>query len=187
MKKILIGMTAVLFVAASFIVFSSGANAAEYVGAKKCKACHIKQYKSWEKTGMAESFEQLKAGVSAEAKKKAGLDANKDYTGDANCLKCHTTGYGKPGGFTSIDATPNLAGVQCESCHGAGSEYRDVMKKNKEYKLAEIKAAGLVVPSENEAGCLECHGEGNPFKDRGFDFKKALEKTHEHFPLKKQH
>lgn len=187
MKKILIGMLVVLFVAASFIAFTSDAGAAEYVGAKKCKACHIKQFKSWQKTGMAESFEKLKAGVSADAKKKAGMDPDKDYTTDAGCLKCHTTGYGKPGGFTTIDATPDLAGVQCESCHGAGSEYRDMMKKNKEYKIADIKAVGLIVPSENEAGCMECHGEGNPFKDRGFDFKGALEKTHDHHPLKKQH
>lgn len=187
MKKILIGMMVVLFFAASFIVLTSGADAAEYVGAKKCKACHIKQYKSWETTGMANSLESLKPGVKADAKKKAGLDPDKDYTSDAGCLKCHTTGYGEAGGFTSADATPDLAGVGCESCHGAGSEYRDVMKKNKDYTMAEIKAAGLVVPSENEAGCMKCHGEGNPFKDKGFDFKSALEKTHEHTPLKKQH
>jgi hypothetical protein len=186
-KKILIGMIAVLFISASFIALSSDAGAAEYIGAKKCKACHIKQYKSWEKTSMAQSFENLKPGVKADAKKKAGLDPDKDYTGDAGCLKCHTTGYGKPGGFTTIDATPDLAGVQCESCHGPGSEYRDTMKKNKEYKLAEVKAQGLIIPSEDEAGCMACHGEGNPFKDRGFNFKEALEKTHEHFPLKKEH
>ncbi|UCE72390.1 MAG: cytochrome c family protein, partial [Nitrospiraceae bacterium] len=93
------------------------AEGADYVGVKKCKACHIKQYKSWQKTTMAESFENLKQGVKVEEKKKAGLE-DKDYTADASCLKCHTTGYGQPGGFTSIADTPNLAGVQCESCHG---------------------------------------------------------------------
>lgn len=187
MKKILIGMLSILFIAASFVAFSSDADAAEYIGAKKCKACHIKQFKSWKKTSMADSFETLKAGVKADAKKKAGMDPDKDYTHDAKCLKCHTTGYGKPGGFTSIEETPKLAGVQCESCHGPGSEYRGIMKKNKKYKLAEVKAAGLVIPSEDEAGCLECHGDDNPFKDRGWNFKEKLEKTHDHIPMKNEH
>ena len=187
MKKILIVLIAVLFVTASFIAVASNANAADYIGAKKCKACHIKQFKSWQKTTMADSFENLKPGVNADAKKKAGLDADKDYTHDAGCLKCHTTGYGKPGGFTSIEDTPKLAGVQCESCHGPGSAYRDLMKKNKKYKIAEAKAQGLVVPSEDEAGCMACHGEGNPFKDKGWNFKESLEKAHEHFPMKNEH
>lgn len=190
MKKIMTVFFAVLFVAAVFGVTTVGA--AEYVGAKKCKMCHIKQYKSWEATSMSGSFENLKAGVNAEAKKKAGLDADKDYTHDAGCLACHTTGYGKPGGFTTIEETPDLAGVQCEGCHGPGSEYKDVMKANKDYKLAEVTAAGLIIPSKDEAGCMSCHGGSSPFTDKvdpkyKFDFKDRLEKTHEHTPLKNAH
>lgn len=168
------------------------AGEAEYLGVKKCKACHFKQYKSWKKTSMAKSFENLKPGVKAEAKKKAGLDPEKDYTNDESCLKCHTTGYGEPGGFKNIDDTPKLAGVQCESCHGPGSNYRKIMKKNKKYKLSEVKDAGIVIPSEDEKGCLECHGEESPFNEKvdpkyKFVFEERLEKTHEHFPLKYQH
>jgi hypothetical protein len=190
MKKIMTVLFAVLFVAAVFGVTTT--DAAEYVGAKKCKMCHIKQYKSWEKTTMADSFENLKPGVKAEAKKKAGIDPDKDYTADESCLKCHTTGYGKPGGFVSIEETPKLAGVQCEGCHGPGSEYKDIMKKNKEYKLDEVKAAGLIIPSEDEAGCMVCHGADSPFTEKvdpayKWDFKERLEKTHEHFPLKNAH
>lgn len=186
MKKILVGLLSVLFIAVSVFAIAADADAAEYIGAKKCKACHIKQYKAWEKTSMANSFENLKPGVKADAKKKAGMDPDKDYTTDASCLKCHTTGYGKPGGFTSIEETPKLAGVQCESCHGPGSDYSPIMKKNKEYKIAEVKAAGLIIPSEDEKGCMECHGADNPFKGE-WNFKERLEKTHEHFPLKKEH
>ena len=187
MKKILIGFIVVLFVAVTVIAFTAVADAADYIGVKKCKACHIKQYKSWKKTGMANSFENLKPGVKADAKKKAGLDADKDYTTDAKCLKCHTTGYGKPGGFKSIAETPKLAGVQCESCHGPGGDYKVTMKKDKKYKIADVKAEGLILPSEDEKGCMACHGGDNPFKDRGFNFKEALEKTHAHFPLKNKH
>ena len=168
---------------------------AKYIGAKKCKACHMKQYKSWAKTNMAKSFDNLKPGVKAEEKKKVGLEADKDYTHDADCLKCHTTGYGKAGGFVSIEETPKLAGVQCEGCHGPGSEYKAVMKKNKKawkktgYTSEELKAIGLTIPSEEETGCMVCHGGDSPFNDKvdakyKFDFKDRLEKTHKHFPLK---
>lgn len=185
-----------MFVIAFFSMTTANADGAKYLGAKKCKMCHMKQYKSWEKTKMATSFESLKPGVKAEAKKKAGLDPDKDYTTDAKCLKCHTTGYGKPGGFTTIAETPKLAGGQCEACHGPGSEYikvmKKIMKKKKEYKLDAIKAVGLVVPSEDEKGCRECHSDESPFNEEvapkyKFIFKERLKKTHEHFPLKHKH
>ncbi|MBL7049792.1 MAG: hypothetical protein ISR96_09795 [Nitrospira sp.] len=166
--------------------------AAEYVSAKKCKTCHIKQYKSWLETGMAESFENLKAGIKGEEKIKAGLDPAKDYTSDPACLKCHTTGYGKPGGFVSLEQTPELINVQCEGCHGPGGDFRVIMKKNKKFTLAEVEAAGLILPSETNNNCLECHGEESPFNEKldpkyKFDFKERVKNTHEHFPLKYKH
>lgn len=180
-----------LMLALAFFSVTS-ANSAEYLGVKKCKMCHMKQYKSWKATSMAKSLENLKSGVKADAKKKAGLDPNKDYTTDANCLKCHTTGYGEAGGFKSMADTPKLAGVQCESCHGAGGDYRKVMMKNPKYKIDEIKAAGLIVPSEDEKGCLKCHGADSPFTEKvdpkyKFDFKERLKKSHENFPQKYTH
>ena len=193
LKKIIIGFVAILFVAASFAATDANAEA-KYIGAKKCKACHMKQFKSWKKTTMAGSFENLKPGVKGAEKTKASLDADKDYTHDADCLKCHTTGYGK-GGFTSIEETPKLAGVQCEGCHGPGSEYAKVMKKNKKawketgYTSESLKAIGLIIPSEDEAGCMSCHGSDSPFTEKvdakyKWDFKPRLENTHTHFPLK---
>ena len=140
-------------------------NGAEYVGVKNCKICHIQQNKSWQKTGMATSFESLKPGIKAEEKKKAGIDPDKDYTADPNCLKCHTTGYGKPGGFISLAETPKLINVQCEVCHGAGSDFRRIMK-DKKFKLSDAKAAGLIVPNEKENTCMECHGGDSPFNEK---------------------
>lgn len=192
MNKIFAVLLSIIFIMTFFVVNSSYANGAEYIGIKKCKACHFKQYKSWAKTSMATSFDSLKPGVKAEAKKKAGIDPDKDYTNDANCLECHTTGYGKPGGFTSIEETPKLANVQCESCHGPGGMYREIMKKNKEYKLADIKSVGFIMPSEDEAGCLTCHGSRSPFNEKidakyKFGFKERLELVHKHFRLKYEH
>ena len=194
LKKIIVGFVAILFVAAAFAATNANAEAT-YIGAKKCKACHMKQFKSWQKTTMADSFENLKPGAKAEAKTKAGLEADKDYTHDESCVKCHSTGYGKPGGFTTIEETPQLAGVQCEGCHGPGSEYSAVMKKKQKewkktgYTSEELKAIGLTIPSEDEAGCMACHGGDSPFTEKvdakyKFDFKDRLEKTHKHYPLK---
>lgn len=198
MRKLIVGLISILFVMALFVVTNANAGDAKYIGVKKCKACHIKQYKAWKKTNMANSFENLKHAVKGEEKTKAGLDPNKDYTHDAKCLKCHTTGYGKAGGFTSIEETPKLANLQCEECHGPGSEYSKVMKGNKKkwktegYTSEELKKVGLVIPSEEEKGCKICHGEDSPFTEKvdakhKFNFKERLEKTHEHFPLKYKH
>ena len=56
-----------------------------------------------------QSIERLKKGLSNE-------DLNK-------CYSCHTTGYGKPGGFTSVEETPELKNAGCEVCHGPGGTH----------------------------------------------------------------
>jgi len=94
----------------------------EFRGPKACKKCHIKQYKSWEDTKMAQAFELLKPGERADAKKAAGLDPAKDYSADAKCVGCHVTGNGKPGGYGSGGDDTVLQGVACEMCHGGGGE-----------------------------------------------------------------
>ncbi len=191
MKKLLAVFLVSMLTALISVLIIADLDAADYIGAKKCKACHLKQFKAWKKTTMADSFENLKTGVKVAEKKAAGL-ADKDYTHDPDCLKCHTTGYGKPGGFSSAEETPKLAGVQCEGCHGPGSEYVKIMKKNKKYKIDDVKAAGLTVPSEDEKGCMLCHGADSPFTEKvdaryKWEFRDRLERTHKHFPLKYAH
>jgi hypothetical protein len=164
-----------------------------YVGNGKCKPCHSQQFKSWDTTRMAKAYQILKPGERAEAKKKAGLDPKKDYTTDAKCLPCHTTGYGEPGGFVSFEKTPALVGVGCEMCHGAGSEYvkpEHMSLKNKEYKLTEVVKAGLVAPVTGDRCTTVCHNEKSPFFKKGepFDFaKRKSEGTHTHIALRYKH
>jgi hypothetical protein len=178
-----------LFVGSAFL--SMGGEHA-YVGSKKCKMCHMKEFKSWEETKMAKAYDTLKPGERAEQKKAAGLDPDKDYTTDAECLRCHTTGYGQEGGFVDIESTPNLAGIGCEMCHGPGGTYTKseyMSLKNKEYKKADVVAVGMV-DAVTEAQCLNCHNTDSPFvgDDYVFDFEANKEKgTHEKIPLKYQH
>ena len=163
-----------------------------YVGSKKCKMCHIKEYKSWEATNMAKAFDVLKPGERSDAKSKAGLDPAKDYTTDATCVKCHVTGYGESGGFTDVESTPDLVGVGCEMCHGPGGTYikpEHMSLKNKEYKKADLVAVGMV-DQVAEGQCRGCHNEESPFVGPGyvFDFEANKEEgTHEKYALKYQH
>ncbi len=46
---------------------------------------------------------------------------NHDYA--PSCFPCHTTGFGFLGGSKLPDLTPDMAHVQCESCHGAGADH----------------------------------------------------------------
>ncbi|PIS37989.1 MAG: hypothetical protein CO150_03865 [Nitrospirae bacterium CG_4_9_14_3_um_filter_53_35] len=163
----------IMMVAALFVIVSAGmVSAADYVGVAKCKMCHMKQFKSWEQTKMAKALDSLKPGAAAEAKTAAKLDPEKDYTTDAACLGCHT-----------VNGKADMPGVQCESCHGAGSDYMKVMMTNRDYKLDEIKAKGLV-NAPDEAACKKCHNEKSPFF-KGFTYDKS--KSHEHTPLTKKH
>jgi hypothetical protein len=192
MKRVALMALTVAAVALLFGAASAQAQEFEYIGAKKCKKCHLKQYKSWEKTAMATAFELLKPDVRAAEKTAAGLDPATDYTTDENCIACHVTGYGKPGGFVDIETTPTLAGIGCEWCHGPGGTYtQDGYKTldNKEYKKADIVAVGLV-DTVGEAQCTPCHNSDNPFAGDDFVFDFAAdgdEGLHEHYPLKYEH
>ncbi len=161
---------------------------AQYTGAGRCRPCHLQQAKSWEQTKMAKAFELLKPGVAAEVKRAHNIDPTKDYTGDPNCVSCHVTGYGQPGGFVSAEKTPNLAGVQCEVCHGPGGRYVKpglMSLQNKEYKRSVLVAAGLVVPSAET--CKQCHNKKSPFY-QPFDFVARVHQgIHAHEPLKYKH
>jgi formate-dependent nitrite reductase cytochrome c552 subunit len=170
-----------------------------YVGSKSCKKCHIKLYKSWEATKSAKAFETLKPGQAAEAKKKHGLDPEKDYTKDESCLKCHVTGFGKKGGYAIPDAADEkavkeaaaLEGSGCESCHGPGSAYievfQEINKSKRMYKVDELYAAGL--HKMGPPVCAECHNDKSPTytEEKKLDYAKAKDReTHEHSPLKQR-
>ncbi|MCX5895921.1 MAG: cytochrome c family protein [Proteobacteria bacterium] len=146
---------ALLLFGLPFIAYTSASE--EYVSAKKCKLCHIKIYKSWGQSKHGTAFDVLSPGKNAEAKKKSGLDPQKDYTTDAKCVECHTTGN-----------NAQMPGVQCEVCHGAGKGFTRTGIMNKKLwkedpKGQEKKAleAGLIIKPE-ESLCKKCHNEKSP-------------------------
>jgi hypothetical protein len=103
---------------------------AQYEGRKKCSSCHRSQYQSWRDTAHARALESLRPGVKPQAKRRAKLDPDKDYSADRDCVGCHVTGFGSEGGYDAQDPSQYLVGVGCESCHGPGSEYRLVHRKS---------------------------------------------------------
>ncbi len=79
-----------------------------YIGVDGCIECHPEQHNPWIETIHATAFDTLIA------------------SGDGDnevCFPCHSVGYGEPSGFVNLDTTPELADVQCESCHGPGSNH----------------------------------------------------------------
>ena len=182
-------------------------SAYEYVGTKKCKSCHLETHKSWAKTKMGTAFETLMPGHGKEAKEKLDLDPDKDYSTDTQCLPCHTTGFGKPGGYEippegdkrAARKAKNLAGVGCESCHGPGSGYVKILEEIDEsqrtYSVEELRSAGL--RKIDKSACVNCHNDKSPTfnPDAPFDFDKIMaedkalpkgkaSKIHTHKPLK---
>jgi nitrate/TMAO reductase-like tetraheme cytochrome c subunit len=118
-------------------------SAPSYVGNDKCRPCHMKDqtYPTWAETKHAKAIESLKP----EERTKA------------ECLKCHAT--------NADAATP---GVGCESCHGAGSEYRNIQIMR---DRAKAVAAGMIVPDEKT--CLQCHS-GAPHDLPKWNFAEAM-------------
>ncbi len=129
---------AVAVLAVAVAVVTTVGTAAEensYVGVKKCKMCHMKEYKSWEKTKHAKAFDSLS-------------DADKK---DEAKLKKTTVAFGKPGGFKSVADSAVLTNVGCEACHGPGGKHLAVPMKDKAAKKASIQS-----PKEKNV-CIGCH------------------------------
>jgi hypothetical protein len=87
------------------------AEQAKYLGSASCKECHAAEYDTFKQFNKkAHSFQSL-------TRLKKGLDEAEQK----KCYECHTTGYGKEGGFKSEQETPHLKDAGCEVCHGPGS------------------------------------------------------------------
>ncbi len=142
---------------------------ATFVGIKACGTCHsvavggesVDKATSWSKTAHAQIFKDGMNGV-----------ASDHYS--ASCLGCHTVGYdtdpatANNGGFSSVvqklswvfptvlkpgtyDAVPealrNVGNIQCENCHGAGSQH-----------VISGGNRSLISVNRSSGDCGQCHG-----------------------------
>ena len=154
----------------------------KYVGSEFCAECHLKAFKSWEKTKLATSLLVLGPRKKVQKKKELGLDPLKNYTTDAECMKCHTTGFKK-----KKDGTFKFSeyGIGCEECHGPGSVYSEIMrKKGRDYERKELTEAGMILYFKK--GCLTCHRSQSPLveKDSVFIHKEKYKDVHTPVKLK---
>ncbi len=136
----------------------------QYVGASKCKTCHKKelmgdQYGTWSDGPHAEAFETLEEDDSTALAAKLGVAGPASEASE--CLSCHVTAFGQPAEAFYKDLEFE-DGVQCESCHGPGRDYR---KKKIMSDPEQAKAKGLWDPGAHAKICTECHNPRSPTWD----------------------
>jgi predicted CXXCH cytochrome family protein len=164
-------------VAATISTTSSGTTnlsrtitAGTYMGINTCALCHSggvvapNMVAGWSQTGHATKFTR-------------DIDGGVNFYNN-NCVKCHTVGYDAHvaavnGGFDDIAAQhgwtvpavltngnwaampaalKNVANVQCENCHGPGSEHA--------YSLGDINRISTSLHGDN---CAQCHDSKNAY------------------------
>lgn len=126
---------------------------ADYVGSNACQSCHAKEFETWQASPHAHAVKTLE---------KAGKQTN------ADCLGCHTTAYGKPGGYPeggAPEASPDFARVGCESCHGPGGDHvGETARRVGTILSLGDKCDSCVILKV----CGTCHDQAN---DPGFEFE----------------
>jgi len=121
----------------------------QYVGSETCVDCHAEISQLWSQTRHANAYDSL-------------LNARQQDL--PACLQCHVVGYGETGGFLDQELTLELAGVQCESCHGSGKRHIDAPDDMHN-----------IIRSPTEKDCRTCHTTG---QDLHFDFQKKIALVH---------
>ena len=125
-----------------------------YVGARACGACHSgkgmgNQYGMWLHSKHSRAYAAL---ARPESKQIAAISGLRQAPQEAPiCLGCHATAYNSEE-WEKDDTFHIEDGVQCEVCHGPGSEYMsEAVMRNKD----EAMKAGLRMPDERF--CMGCH------------------------------
>ncbi len=171
MKRIAI-IAAVLFAAGLTAV--AAADVPTYVGAGKCRDCHRaekqgKQHPIWEASKHAQAFNNLKAET---AKNAAGESIPAQQA--PACLKCHAPQFEK-----SPEVT--IEGVTCETCHGPGSQYKDLSVMMDKEAAVKNGLAFFAAKDAVQALCMTCHADAHGIT---FDFPKAWDAIKHHKPGK---
>ena len=111
----------------------------DFVTSQTCGTCHADAFQVWEGSAHAHAIDIL-------------IRERKEF--DTQCVICHVTGSGQPGGFEDLYRTAHLANVQCEACHGQGREH------SQQPTVFKMESLG---PNS----CVTCH---NPSNSPEFEF-----------------
>lgn len=93
------------------------------MGVQSCEKCHAAEIQTWKRTPHSETF------LTLHRKPEAQQIANKlgiaNFKSDSNCIQCHYTMSANASGSVS-EHLEAIAGVSCESCHGAAQDWINV-------------------------------------------------------------
>lgn len=101
-------------------------------GSDSCASCHPQDDAVWHASRHSHAWDVL-------------VEQGAHF--DPFCQQCHTTGYGMPGGFTSVAESQSLTHVGCENCHGPSQ--------------AHVSDPRVKTPFLAQEQCLECHDHEN--------------------------
>ena len=151
-----------------------------YIGARTCASCHSgkgigNQYSLWLHSKHSRAYAVLAKPETMQIAEISGLRQEPQQA--PICLGCHATASDTED-WQKDDTFHIEDGVQCEACHGPGSEYSTeaVMRDS-----TAAMMAGLRMPSEQD--CMNCHAVKGThvavLKSPQIDIKKAwLEIAH---------
>lgn len=179
MKKFII----ILFAFSIVLIFGFHlqSNQFKYVGVTKCvSSCHRtesqgKQLEIWKNSKHSKAWKTLETDA---AKLIAADKGYKEMpTEIPECIRCHL--LGRDFASEELSATFEMQeGVQCESCHGAGSGYMKMSIMKDEKKSIEN---GLRINKEKVKLCIDCHNENSP-KQKEFDLESFWDKIKHYKP-----
>ncbi len=154
----------VLFLCASPVSYAI--DPTKTVGSDACLDCHGPEHDAWVETTHSRTYDEM-ATSDAAAEISEALDIYDIEDPEGTCVDCHYTMIGE-----EIEFAEPIAGISCESCHGAATEWIDghgnyesgdaetETAAQKEARISAAAAAGQIRPSQINliaANCLECH------------------------------
>jgi hypothetical protein len=85
------------------------------IGYQSCEKCHTNEIQTWKRTPHQETFLTLHRKPAAlQITSKLGIS---NFKSESNCIQCHYT-------MAQVDNRLDaIAGVSCESCHGAAQDW----------------------------------------------------------------
>lgn len=146
------------------------------LGNDACVKCHASEIKVWQSTPHAMTFDQLHR--TPEAKTIASKLGLRSIKHSGRCVACHYTQQ-SDAGEVGLSTPPSnsaqvIAGVSCESCHGAAKHWLDLHHNygsesanrltetpaHRSKRIAESIQAGMRNPANVylvAQSCLRCH------------------------------